>query len=594
LPFALTTLNIMIALFSISLLLITPSAPPQQTSGPCSPVIANVVGNVTVTCIGVAPQALDALNQQLQQRKLDSSSALRDANLWTQRYLNLEKNFREYKGDRKLAALAETYLHQGDLDKAGEILDQILKKDVVDEHWVAASHYDLAMIFELQWQPLKALPHLKKAYEFYPENFLYANEYMHELINENHFDDAFIILETVSPKVKAAAEKNPTFLRPLALVQAKYALLYFQFRRYPEAETAFQEALDTEQRLAQDDPSFQQDLEKLSRSMGDLYAATQRWSMAQQAYQRALEIGRRLEAAHPGSYLRDIAETQERLATFYSAVGKSAEAEEAFQSDVKFNRDLVAKNPVAYRGDLAVSLHNIGLFYARAQKFDAAEKALSESVTLFEASREYSDAYLPNLAGALTTLALLEDERRKPDAADEHYSRALTIYNSFDDARKTAFAPQIAQTLLHRGDFHRGVGIFLAAETEYNDALSLFLLISDQNPSVYLPEIAHTHYALALLYLDTKQVSKADDSINQALQVLRQIRKDDPQSSTNHLAAALLTKSEVLLRQHAPCSDRQELLQEARQISSDDDLKQSIETALKETQNCSSNKAPSP
>jgi tetratricopeptide (TPR) repeat protein len=583
----------MTALLTISLLLLASPAPPQQTSGPCSPVIANVVGDVTVTCIGVDPRALDVLNKQLRQRKLDSSSALHEANLWTQRYLDLEKSFREYKGDRKLAALAEDYLHQGDLDKAGEILDEILKKDATDEHWIAANHYNLAMIFELQWQPLKALPHLKKAYEFYPENFGYANEYMRELIGENRFADAFTILEKVSPKVKATAEKDPKWLRPLAWVQAKYALLYLQFRRYPEAEAAFQQALDIEQRISQDDdPSSQQDLAKLSRSMGDMYADTQRWALAQQAYQRALDIGCRLETAHPGSYLSDIAQTQERLAAFYSATGNNVEAEKSFQAAVRSNRDLVAKNPSAYRVDLAASLYDIGLFYARAVKFDEAQKDFSEAISLFEtASAENPDAYSPNLAATLTALAILEDERGNVKGADEHYSRAVEIYNSFSDERRIAFAPQLATTLLHRAEFHSHVGVFWIAEEEYQKALSLFRLLSDQNHQVYLLEVAHVHYSLARLYLDTKKLSKADDSINQALEILRQIRKDQPGASSDHLANILIIKSAVVQQQQGSCAEAQKFLQEAREVASSEETRQRVAQAINDSKNCASNEA---
>src|SRR5215472_3755142 len=106
-----------------------PVVPSMQTSGPCSPVVANVVGDINITCVGVDPRALEALNVQLRQRKLDVAAKVREANSWTAKYLELDKNFREYKGDRKLAGLAEDYLHQGDLEKAGEILDQILTKD---------------------------------------------------------------------------------------------------------------------------------------------------------------------------------------------------------------------------------------------------------------------------------------------------------------------------------------------------------------------------------------------------------------------------------------------------------------------------------
>ena len=59
----------------------------QKTSDWCSPVIANVVGNVS---IGVDPRALKRLNEQLRAMKLDRDKAVQVADEWTTRYKELE------------------------------------------------------------------------------------------------------------------------------------------------------------------------------------------------------------------------------------------------------------------------------------------------------------------------------------------------------------------------------------------------------------------------------------------------------------------------------------------------------------------------
>ena len=51
---------------------------------------------------------------------------IREADEWTSRYQELEAGLREAGDDTALSRQAEEYLHEGELEKAGRILDQIL------------------------------------------------------------------------------------------------------------------------------------------------------------------------------------------------------------------------------------------------------------------------------------------------------------------------------------------------------------------------------------------------------------------------------------------------------------------------------------
>ena len=101
----------------------------QKSSGWCSPNIANVRGNVTVTCIGVDPRALRKLNAELQQKGLKLADKIREADQWTEKYKELESRLSAAGDDVVLSKQAEEYLHKGDLDKAGAILDRILGQE---------------------------------------------------------------------------------------------------------------------------------------------------------------------------------------------------------------------------------------------------------------------------------------------------------------------------------------------------------------------------------------------------------------------------------------------------------------------------------
>src|SRR5271166_6400859 len=140
----------------------------QKSSGWCSPNIANVLGNVTVNCIGVDPRALNRLNAELNRKNLQLADKIREADEWTARYKELEARLSEAGDDSALSRQAEEYLHQGELEKAGAILDQILGKEEKQVDLIAANHYNRALVFELQFRFLEALPYLEKAYRYRP------------------------------------------------------------------------------------------------------------------------------------------------------------------------------------------------------------------------------------------------------------------------------------------------------------------------------------------------------------------------------------------------------------------------------------------
>src|ERR1700679_677379 len=107
------------ALISLVLLAAAQQAPVkivQQSSGWCSPNIANVSGNVTVICKGVDPRALKVLNDELDRKKLQANDRLREAVQWARRYKLLEERLNQSGDDSDLSQQAEEYLHAGELD----------------------------------------------------------------------------------------------------------------------------------------------------------------------------------------------------------------------------------------------------------------------------------------------------------------------------------------------------------------------------------------------------------------------------------------------------------------------------------------------
>ena len=288
----------------------------QKTSGWCSPAIANVVGNVTVNCIGVDPRALKRLNERLSAMKLDRDKAVQAADEWTSRYKELETQLSQAGDDSALSHQAEEYLHEGELEKAGAILDQILGGEEKQIDRTAANHYNRALVFELQFQPLDALPHLAKAYGYRPEEVKYGLGYSRVLLEQNDFSRAEPVLLATLDRVRTLAKTDPAAYQPdVAATLNNLAVLYGDTQRLKEAEAAYQEALDIGRQLSKANPAaYQQpDVALTLDNLANLYGATQRMKQAEAAYQEALDIRRQLAKANPAAYQPDVAATLHNL-----------------------------------------------------------------------------------------------------------------------------------------------------------------------------------------------------------------------------------------------------------------------------------------
>src|SRR5208337_4222351 len=162
----------------------------QKTNGWCSPNIANVIGNVTVNCIGVDPRALKRLNDRLREMTLDRDKAVQVADEWTTRYKELEAQLGAAGDDSLLSRQAKEYLHQGELEKAEATLKQLVKSGKKTVDAVASYNYQLGLVLELQFRPVEALPYLEEAYQLRPKEWKYGSAYGRLLLEQNDFSHA--------------------------------------------------------------------------------------------------------------------------------------------------------------------------------------------------------------------------------------------------------------------------------------------------------------------------------------------------------------------------------------------------------------------
>ena len=220
----------------------------QTTEGWCNPAVAGTQGNVTITCQGVDPRALQRLNELLDKKDLELADKIREANDWAQKYQDL------------LAAAADdpelqNLIKEGKLEKAGSILDQRINQQEAVTDRLAGNYFQRAQIFSLQLQPLKALPLYEKAYRYRPDNAAYALTYAAALQNQNEYAGSEWIYRRLYLHLRRLAKSSPVaYLPDLAGTLNDLGVLYSKTQRSAEAEQAYVEARDTFRKLAEANP----------------------------------------------------------------------------------------------------------------------------------------------------------------------------------------------------------------------------------------------------------------------------------------------------------------------------------------------------
>jgi tetratricopeptide (TPR) repeat protein len=309
----------------------------QSTSGACSPAILG--NNNKVICNDIDARALKRLNDELDAKDLTIAQKIKEAEEWARKYSELDRQLTEARSqaaakgaDATLLKTAQDLLHEGKLEEAGKIYDQLLSHAEPDVDRAAQYHFSRAQIYALQFRPLDALPHYAKAYQYRPDRLEYANEYAFTLIGQKEYKKAEFVCDNSLSQLGGLAAQNPAAYRPdlVATILTNLGIVYADTQRFGDAESAYKVALDIRRGLAAQNPAaYRPDLAGTLTNLGIVYHKTQRFGDAESAYKEALDIQRGLAAQNPAAYRPDLAGTLTNLVKLYRETHQSAEAKAA-------------------------------------------------------------------------------------------------------------------------------------------------------------------------------------------------------------------------------------------------------------------------
>jgi tetratricopeptide (TPR) repeat protein len=494
------------AFFGFLLLAIPTSLPAQVETGDIKQsagcAVAGVTGPVIVNCPQLNPRALRELNKLLKKEFAtivgDRDQRIREltetANKWEERYFELTKSLQALALDDEMGKRAEQLLEAGELDQAGQLLDQLLSNGEKQVEAQGQYEFDRATLYALQFKPGEALKHAERADAYRPDTPKYVELYADLLFEEQ--------------QLSGAAEAYNRLLRLL--------------RAEPDTDSSRNSAIAAT-------------LLRLSF----VYTLADQTADALKADQAVLDFCRR--QVHPSqACLRDEVGALSQMGFLQGRQFEFESASESLNTAVQMARELSDPEDPESREPLARSLTDLGLVEMKMGRFDSSLQHFEEAKNEYERlARLRPQRFQPALATVLNNEGMLFRRMERLDAAQETYTKALEIRSALAKADSAGFLPDEAATLNNRANLERQTGRFTQAEADYNSALAIQRGLQKNDSRLYRMDLAYTLNGLGVLYAQTNRAEQAIAPLSESLDFRYSLAAENPKIYTNDVLSGL-------------------------------------------------------
>ena len=249
-----------------------------------------------------------------------NTDIVQEAHKWEEKYNELLRDWNVVSGDDPRDEEVRQALEHFDLNKAGRLLDALIEAQGKTEKVLAARQWRRAQVYLLQFDRLKAMPHLRKAFALDADNTDYGIQLGKALQEQHDYLGAEPVYRELVSHLRALARDNPAAYRPnLATSLNNLGLLYADTQRFKEAEAAHAEAVDIRRTLARDNPAaYRPDLANSLNNLGGLYFRTQRLKEAETPFAEAVSLQRALYQTYPAAHGPNLKVFLSNLAELYA------------------------------------------------------------------------------------------------------------------------------------------------------------------------------------------------------------------------------------------------------------------------------------
>lgn len=199
----------------------------------------------------------------------------------------------------------------------------------------------------------------------------------------------------------------------IAVIKDTLATLYFDWRRYEDAEPLYREALAIREKELGE---FHRRTAMTLNGLGITLSSLDRNDEALPYLQRATQIRRQiLPPDHP-----DVAQSFSNLGAFYKDRNRLDEAEPLLKEASEIWGKILGQDNVRQ----AISLFNLGDLYLKQKAYDKAEASLNRSMQIFQ--NKLGENH-PNVSYPLQVLAEVYEQQGQLDKAEDNYRKSLAI-----------------------------------------------------------------------------------------------------------------------------------------------------------------------
>jgi tetratricopeptide (TPR) repeat protein len=328
-----------------------------------------------------------------------------------------------------------------------------------------------------------------------------------------------------------------------AQVHYGYAKRLARVARYQEAITALDEAIAIYlPRTGEGKPRVAVGLVAALIARGGDLASIGRLDEAITETAQAHSFAQQIAAADPelqAAALPLIATPIHNLGTFLHSAGRLEEARTLFEQAVAIQRRL-ASEELQPRASLALSLMGLALTLNELGDDESAAAAAEEAFNIRRAlAKADPAAYLPDLAGTLTSLAAFAVDTESADRTLTLLRDGIEIFRRLADLNPAAYRPLLAVAYTNLGSMLTWLDRLTEAVEPAIEAVAMFRAARESNPAGHRDEYCSSLRSLASLLTRLQRWEEAWPALVESLPMIRERAADQRLSRLDDLEKSL-------------------------------------------------------
>lgn len=312
--------------------------------------------------------------------------------------------------------------------------------------------------------------------------------------------------------------------------------------------------LTTQFRFAEAEHVFKSTVQKVPDSVEAHFAYAQfsqelnHIAAARREYERALELAQRSDDSYPLiaclGQLGNLDLAQNRLDDAYQRLTKA----------VALLKIYPMLWPEQYLPELASATTSLAIVEENLGKHDEAHRHDQLALAYIDAlAKSGQQAYRLTRANLLQSIANIEDRQNRRDDAREHYLAALELFSALDKQGSLAGREGLAATLNNLGELETDYEN-TKADDYFRQALPLYQQLATGNPERYLPDVAMTENNLGFLEVRLNKLAEARPLYEDALKIRRKLADSEPEAYLPLLAQTLANLGDLEEASHNPAA----------------------------------------